>query len=531
LSASDQGRIPEGIEASPAIIEMFEIYGRNYRWFAVLTVMLTMFCTLLTSTIINVAIPEIMGSFGVTQEEAQWLSTGFLASGTITMLLSSWAVTALGMRIVFSWAMSIFLITTVVSGTAPSIEILILARTVQGAAAGIIMPIAMLINYQVFPAENRGMAMGIFGVGAMFAPALGPTIGGYLIDAYNWRYVFFVGVPFSLVTIPLSMMFMPKRDLLETVPRFDWIGSLLMMIFLVAILSGLSDAMEHGWESDYIVTCLACAFFTGVIFIWWELQVNDPMLDLSLFTNLRFLAAALVTFVVGAGLYASTYLLPLFLQILQGVPALDSGLMMLPAGLAMAMMFPLAGYISDKTQPRNLIIVGLIFFGFSCFVLRDINIDTPFVELIYWFIIGRIGLALIFPCLNVASLGSLPLSQLSQGSGAVNFLRQLGSAFGVNAVAIFVSSRTSLYSDQLAVTQSYTAQTLEMIADLKELVASYGLPALYEQATTGGFLSQIIYNQASTLAYRDGFMAVGVLFFLTVIPSWFMTVQRDAGET
>jgi DHA2 family multidrug resistance protein len=510
---------------------MFEIYGRNYRWFAVLTVMLTMFSTLLSSTIISVAIPPIMGSFGITQNEAQWLSTGFLAAGTVTMLLSSWAVNVLGMRITFALSMSTFLVTTIIGGTAPSIEVLIISRTVQGAASGFIMPVAMLINYQVFPAKNRGMAMGLFGVGAMFAPALGPTLGGYLIDAYDWRYVFFVGVPFSLVTIPLVMMFMPNRDFQGPTPVFDWIGTILMSIFLVALLTGLSDSWEYGWTSDYIVTCLAVAFVTAVLFIWWELQIDDPMLDLSLFTNLRFVAAAVVTVVIGAGLYASTYLLPLFLQILQGVPALDSGLMMLPAGVAMALMFPVAGYISDRTQPRNLIILGLIFFGFSSFILRDINIDTPFIELIYWFILGRIGLALIFPCLNVASLGSLPLSQLSQGSGAVNFLRQLGGAFGVNAVAIFISNRTSLYSDELAVSQSFTSNTLEMTATLRELLASSGLPALYEQAATGSFLSQIIYNQASTMAYRDGFMAVGVLFFLTVIPSWFMTIDRRADET
>ncbi len=518
--------MPQGIEASPAILEMFEIYGRNYRWFATITVMLTMFCTLLTSTIINVAIPEIMGAFGISQDTAQWLSTGFLAAGTITMLLSSWAIKAWGMRTIFVWAMTIFLITTLVSGTAPSVETLIIARTIQGAASGIIMPISMLINYQVFPAANRGAAMGIFGVGAMFAPALGPTLGGFVIDAYSWRYVFFLGVPFSLLTIPMAMMFMPNKDYEGPMPRFDWTGSILMGIFLLAILTGLSDATEYGWTSDYIVLCLFTAFFSGVLFIWWEMSISDPMLDLTLFSNPRFVAAAIVTFVIGGGLYASTYILPLFLQVLQGVPALDSGLMLLPAGVAMAFMFPIAGALSDRTQPRNLIIIGLLFFGLSNIALRDITINTPFIQLIYWYILGRIGLALIFPCLNAASLNSLPLHQLSQGSSAVNFIRQLGSAFGVNAVAIFTVNRTSMYSDELAVTQSYTANTLDMFAGLRELLTSYGLPAIYEQATSASFLSRIIYNQASALAYRDSFFAVGFVFILAIIPSLFMKVER-----
>jgi EmrB/QacA subfamily drug resistance transporter len=505
---------------------MFEVYGRNYRWFATGTVMLTMFCTLLTSTIINVAIPEIMGSFGISQDTAQWLSTGFLAAGSITMLLSSWAIKAWGMRIIFIWSMTVFLVTTIISGTAPSVETLIIARTLQGGASGIIMPMAMLINYQVFPSDQRGAAMGIFGVGAMFAPALGPTLGGFVIDAYNWRYVFFIGIPFSLLTIPMAMMFMPNKDHEGPMPKFDWIGSIFMTIFLLVILTGLSDATEYGWTSDYIVLCLFTSFFTGVLFIWWELSISDPMLDLTLFRNPRFVAAAIVTFVIGGGLYASTYILPLFLQVLQGVPALDSGLMLLPAGVAMAFMFPIAGALSDRTQPRNLIILGLLFFGISNIALRDITINTPFIQLIYWYILGRVGLALIFPCLNAASLDSLPLHQLSQGSGAVNFVRQLGSAFGVNAVAIFTVHQTSLYSDELAVTQSYTSNTLDMFDRLREMLMSYGLPAIYEQATSASFLSRIIYNQASALAYRDAFFVIGFVFLLAIVPSLFMKVER-----
>lgn len=526
MTASSSDRVPPGIEASPAILEMFEIYGRNYRWFATCTVMLTMFTTLLTSTIINVAIPEIMGAFGISADVAQWLSTGFLAAGTVTMLLSSWAIKAWGIRTIFTWSMTIFLISTLVSGTAPSVETLIIARTIQGASSGIIMPIAMLINYQVFPSDKRGAAMGIFGVGAMFAPALGPTLGGFVIDAYSWRYVFFLGVPFSLLTIPMAMMFMPGKDFQDAMPKFDWIGSILMSIFLLALLTGLSDATEYGWTSDYIVLCLFTAFTSAVLFIWLEMSISDPMLDLTLFTNVRFVASALVTFVIGGGLYASTYILPLFLQVLQGLPALDSGLMMLPAGVAMAFMFPIAGALSDRFQPRNLIILGLLFFGLSNIALRGVTIDTPFAQLMYWYILGRIGLALIFPCLNAASLNSLPLHQLSQGSGAVNFVRQLGSAFGVNAVAIFTVHRTSMYSDELAVTQSYTSNTLDMFEHLRELLTSSGLPMIYEQAASGAFLSRVIYNQASALAFRDGFFAIGFVFLLAIIPSLFMKVER-----
>ncbi|MEX2326962.1 MAG: DHA2 family efflux MFS transporter permease subunit, partial [Pseudomonadales bacterium] len=375
MSESRSQRIPEGIDASPSVLAMFEIYGPAYIWFAVITAMLGSFATLLTGTIINVAIPEVMGAYGIGQDKAQWLSTGFLAAGTITMLLTAWSISAFGMRVTYVGSMLVFLLGSLLGGIAPNPEVLIFARVIQGTASGVLGPLAMVINYQIFPVRHRGLAMGIFGIGVVLAPALGPTLGGYLIDNFSWRYVFFLAIPFSIISIPLALMFMPRRESGGPIPPFDWTGVILSSVFLVTFLTALTNGHREGWQSEYIVGMFGAAFLSFVIFIWWENKVSHPMLNLQLFSHGRFLAASIVTFVVGVGLYGSTYILPLFLQTLQGITPTDSGLLMLPAGLAMAVFFPIAGALSDRVQPRYVIIVGLLLFGISSWLMRVVDID------------------------------------------------------------------------------------------------------------------------------------------------------------
>ncbi len=520
-------RAPEGIEASPGILEMFERYGRAYMWFAVATSMLGSFSTLLTGTIINVAIPEVMGAFGIGQDRAQWLSTGFLAAGTITMLLSSWSVEAFGMRLTYVGGMLVFLGGSIIGALAPTPEVLIVARVIQGAASGILGPLAMVMNYQIFPVRHRGMAMGIFGIGVVLAPALGPTLGGYLIDHYDWRYVFFLAVPFSMVSIPLAMMFMPEREARGPMPKFDWTGVILSSLFLVTLLTALSNGQKESWDSLYIVSLLTASVMSLTAFIWWEARVESPMLNLQLFANPRFLAASVVTLVIGLGLYGSTYILPLFLQTLQGITPTDSGLLMLPAGLAMAACFPLAGTLSDRVQPRYVIIAGLVLFGLSSWLLRVVDVNTPYALILAWALIGRVGLALIFPSLNAASLASLPLSQLGQGSGAINFLRQLGGALGVNFLSIFLAQRTADFSHQLTYTQSSLPATMELLRQLQDMTFGQHLPYLMQFPVSFSYLGQAIYSQAMTLAFREGFMVVAAVFLLSIIPTLYLRVDRS----
>ena len=525
---SEQGsRVPEGIVASPAVLAMFELYGPAYVWFAVATAMLGSFATLLAGTIINVAIPEVMGAFGITQDEAQWLSTGFLAAGTVTMLLSAWCVSAFGMRITFVGAMLVFLLGSLIGAFSPNEDILVVSRLITGAASGIIGPLAMVINYQIFPVHRRGFAMGLFGIGVVLAPALGPSLGGLLIDNYDWRYVLLLAIPFSFISVPLAMMFMPQRENTGPWPKFDWTGVILSSIFLTTLLTALTNGQREGWESPTIVGLAGAAVISLTLFLWWEWHVKEPLLNLRMFAHGRFLAAAIVTFVVGVGLYGSTFILPLFLQTLQHITPTDSGLLMLPAGIAMAAMFPLAGALSDRIQPRYVILAGLLLFALSSWLMRVVDVNTPYALIVAWALIGRVGLALIFPSLNAASLAALPLNMLGQGSGAVNFLRQLGGAFGVNLLSIFLAERTVIHSHQFTDTQASLPATLELLHRLQDIQFGERLPYLLQFEMTYGFLRDAIYSQAWTIAFREGFMVVALVFVLSIIPTLYMKVERN----
>lgn len=515
--------VPDDIEASRNVRELFALYGPAFRWAVTFTAMLGAFATLLTGTIINVAIPDVMGALGMTTESAQWLSTGFLAATTVTMLLAAWCVETIGMSRTFSLSMLIFLGGSVLGGIAATGEMLIIARFIQGAGAGLMTPISMLIVFQVFPVQRRGTAMGLFSIGVVLAPALGPVLGGLLIDHLSWRYVFFMAIPFAMISIPLAMVFLPQREADARNPGFDWTGVALLSVFVLCLLVGLSNAPRDGWGDDRIAVLFFGAAASGFAFLFWEARVTDPIFNLRLFSHGRFLAAAIVTFVIGAGLYGSTYFLPLFLQTVQGLKPTDAGLLLLPAGLIMAVFFPLAGWLSDHMSPRRLIIFGVALFGLSSWLMVRVDTQTPFLDLALWTLIGRIGLSFIFPCLNAAAMRPLPLELLAQGSGMVNFLRQLGGAFGVNLLAIHFSQRSLFHADALTPSQTPGREvTAEALAALARLHGQIPGAAGAEDAHAMAFLSQMIWQQANMLAYRDVFFAVALVFALCVIPAWFM---------
>src|SRR5690606_23240708 len=453
--------------------DLFARYGPAYRWLATGTVMVATIAVVLSTTIVNVAIPDVMGAFGVSQVQAQWISTGFLAAMTATMLLTDWADKAFGQRTTMMGALALFMIGSVLGGIAPDETILTIARVIQGAAAGVVQPLAMILLFQVFPPDQRGAAMGIFGIGVVLAPALGPWIGGLLIDSFSWRYVFYLGIPFAVIGILLSNLFLPTRAQAGPRPGFYWGGMVLLCIFLGTLLNGLTNAQRQGWTSDPILLQFAIAIVAAGAFVWWEIRTAKPMLDLRLFANLPFSAAALVSFIMGAGLFGSTYLVPLFVQTIQGLSPTQAGLLLMPSGFVLVLIFPLAGRLSERVPEGYLIGGGMLIFAWSSYLTASVSIDTTFWTLVWWTVLSRIGLGLVFPSLTAGSLKVLPRELVGQGSGAVNFVRQLGGAFGVNLLAVFLERRTMLHADALAATQtSDNPATMDLLAGVAGIARS-----------------------------------------------------------
>jgi EmrB/QacA subfamily drug resistance transporter len=515
-------------------IEAYTVrFGRHYKWYATVTVMLGTIATTAAATMVNVALPDIMGAFGLGQDQVQWLSTGFLAAMTATMLASAWSLGRFGYRVSFIGALVLFIAGSIAGALSGSGEAVILARVMQGAASGLIQPMAMVVMAQVFPREKRGQAMGIYGVGVVLAPALGPTLGGFLVDQYSWRDVFLTIVPVCAAAIAAASVFLPGREVRPTKAAFDGLGFVLLIGFLVTLLTGLSNGQRDGWDDDLILTMFAATIVSGIAFVVRELTCTTPLLNLRVFSNGRFVASCLVSLALGAGIYGSTYIVPMFVQTVQGYTPTRSGLLLMPAGFVLALVFPIAGHLSDRLPPWLPVMIGLALFGCSNWLCGGADVDTSLLSLASWLVIGRIGLGLITPALNAGALRALPPELLSQGAGSLNFVRQFGGALGVNLLSVAVERRTTFHGDALA--QAITPGTSAATTAVQQL----GLALLHWGNPFGtrlpgdlppaamAYLETMLEPKARLLAYQDGFLLVAAMFLAALVPAWLMRRQRD----
>lgn len=501
------------------IKDLYRRYGLAFGWLAMMTIMLANVATLVTGTIINVAIPVIMGAFGIGQDQAQWLATAFLASSTVTMLMSAWVIQAIGMRHTVVYSMVLFLAGSVLGGSSPNPDLLIVARILQGAATGVITPIGMSLVFQLFPVGRRGAVIGISTVGLILAPAVGPVLGGILIDSFSWRYVYLMGVPVSLVVLPMAIVFMPPRDPNVERPPLDWQGLLLICLAITALLIALSNGQREGWNSNFVLLWFATAIISTGGFIFWEHRADHPLLDLRVFTFFRFNIICFLAFIFGVGLYGSTYLVPLFLQMVQFRTPTDAGLLMLPSALIIGFLLPISGRLADRMDHRLLLAAGFIIVAWSSLLMVGADTNTSWGTFVWWTIVGRIGVGLMWPVINLSALQSLPMEHLHQGVGAINFVRQLGGAFGVNLLSVALDYRTSFHLDALRSSQDFGhSDTLELIIEIQKDLVPTGL-SFWEQHTVAlGMLGKIVAQQASVYGFQDGFLLLTILFLSSLLP-------------
>jgi len=517
-----------------------ERYGPAYRWLVTVTGMVGVVSMVLAMTTVNVAVPDVMGAFGIGQDKAQWMSSAYMATMTAGMLMNAWVTGVLGERRTFVGALFFFSLGALLGGTAPTEDALIFARILQGFSAGIAQPLVMATIFTVFPAERRGMAMGVFGLGVVFAPAIGPTLGGLMIEYFSWRYVFFISLPFCVVAAALGMIFMPTRPIPRQIPPFDWLGFALLGLALLGLMTGIADGQREGWTSDTIVLRLVVGFASALGFVLWELATPRAMLDVRIFANLEFSAAALIAFIFGAGMMGSTYIIPVFVQTIIGFTPLLAGLMMMPAGIMLAFIFPLAGRMSDVVPGGTMIIGGLLLFSAGFAWMTTADVDTTFWTLVGMVMVSRLGLGFINPSLNASSLKALPADKVRQGAGVANFMRQLGGAFGINLMVAFFAVRTRFHADALTATQDWgNATTQRLLTLVEQLMQRTGLPYQQQKAGAYEYLGAILNDKAQMLAFSDTFIVVGLVALVAIIPAAmlsrsqrkvFRTARRSLGR-
>lgn len=503
--------------------ELFGRYGPAYKWLGTFTVMLGTLSMTLATTIVNVAIPDIMGNFGIAQTQAQWLSTGFLAAMAAFMLVSAWALQSFGMKAAYVGCLTVFMIASIVGGISPHENLVILSRVVQGAMAGVIQPLAMTIIFQVFPERQRGLGMGIYGLGVILGPAIGPAIGGVLVDWLSWRAVFFMPLPTCLLAIGCALFFAPGKNHDQITARFDWPGFIFLCLFLVSLLWGISNGQRLGWNSLTIMATGLLAAIFGVAFVIRELQARAPLLNLPMFRVPGFAAGCAISFCFGAGLFGSTYLIPLFVQQIQGFAATAAGLLLMPAGLMMALVFPVAGHMADRLPAPLVIAMGTLMLALSSYMLGLMDVYTAPLVIVFWVALGRLGLGFGMPAIGTGSLRALDISLVSQGSGAANFSRQVGGALGVNLLSVTLEWRTVEHARVLNDTQTpANALASELLVTLQDMAQTAGLAPGQARVAALAYLRDAIQFQAYIKGFQDSFLILAGVFVITLVPVWVM---------
>ncbi|WP_203299093.1 DHA2 family efflux MFS transporter permease subunit [Marinobacter sediminum] len=413
-------------------------YGERWRWLAVATVMLGTMATVLSATVVNVALHDIMLEFGIRQGRVHWLATGFIAAMTTTMLASSWLLDHFGVRKTLAGAMFMFTVISIAGGFAATPEQLIAARIGQGAMAGLMQPMGMYLVFRIFPREKRGQAMGIYGMGVILAPALGPVLGGFLVDQLSWRYVMFAPAPVTIIGVAMAWRFLPLPPSRPQPYRFDLLGLILLGATLALSLDTLNRLQNLAGQEVRVVIGGVLSGLALVLFLFRERRTRHPLVNISLLRKPVFLYANLGALALGLALFGSTYLIPLFVQTALDYTATDAGLLMLPAGVVLGMTFPLAGRLADRQSARKLVVFGIGLFAASAVLFAVSDLTLAFGWLALWTVVGRIGIGFMLPALSTGALNPLAPEELGAGSSTINFARQLGGAFGVNMVALTI---------------------------------------------------------------------------------------------
>lgn len=467
-----------------------------------LTVLMGTISVVLTTTIVNVAIPSIMVDLEMAQTDVQWLSSGFLAAMTATMLASAPIVARHGQRTTFVAALAVFIAASLLAAASWNGAVMIVARVLQGLMAGIVSPIAMVVIFQVFPDHERGRALGLYGMGVVLAPALGPTLGGVLVDVFSWRAVYLAALPFCLLGL-----FAARRTLPDDRPgapqSFDWPGLALLAPGIGLLLNGLTALKQGGGESTGLPWALLAGGLCLALFAVRERRARHPLIAPETLLKPHFALACLLAMIYGAGLFGSTYLLPLLVQGVQGMSATATGLVLMPAGLALAALLPVSGRLSDHMLAHRLIIGGLLMIALGLFGLSTSSPVTGFWVLAGWILLGRLGMGLMLPALNLDALRGLRPAMVHQGSGMINFCRMLGGALGVNLFSLLLAERVADYL-------SRDVANLQRFYD-----AGPGIVPVSPEAVL-----------ALTRGFSDTFMVFGCLFVVAIVPAVAMGVFR-----
>lgn len=408
------------------------------------------FVAFLNQTLMNIALPKIMDDLGITASTGQWLTTGYMLVNGVLIPVSAFLIARFSTRQLFISAMTLFSLGTLICALSPSFGILMVGRVVQASGAGILMPLMTVVFLNIFPIEKRGSAMGMMGVAMILAPAIGPTLSGYIVEHHSWRVLFYIILPVAIIATLIGVFFLTNVTKV-TKPKFDGLSVILSTIGFGGLLYGFSDAGTDGWGSATVISTIIVGVIALVLFLWRQLVSKSPMLEFRIFKYNMFTLTTIINVIITMAMYAGMILMPIFLQNIRGFTPLESGLMMLPGAILMGIMSPITGAIFDKIGARWLAVVGLIITVVMTYEFSRLSVSSTYTHIIVIYTIRMFGMSMLMMPIQTAGLNQLPRTMNAHGTAMSNTLRTISGSIGTAILVTVMTTQTKHHvTDTLA---------------------------------------------------------------------------------
>ena len=504
-------------------------------WLIAVVVALAAFMEVLDTSIANVALPHMAGSLGASNDESTWVLTSYLVSNAIVLPISGWLASRFGRKRFFILCLFLFTLSSLLCGIAASLGMLILFRVMQGAGGGGLQPMAQAILADTFPPEKRGLAFALYGITAVMAPTIGPTLGGWITDNYSWRWIFFINLPVGVLAMfsILRLVEDPPyfKRLAQGGVRVDFIGIGLLTLGVGALQVLLDKGQEDDWfGSRFIVTLAVVSAVCLVTLVAWEWRHKAPIVDVRLFKSFGFATANLMMFVLGILLFASLVMMPQFLQNLMGYTATSAGLVLSAAGLVLLIEMPIVGQLTTKIPVKYIFGFGWLALALGMYYsTRRIDLEISFQSAMWLRVVQVFGMGFLFVPITLSAYIGVPPEKGNSVSGLVNFMRNIGSSVGTSMVTTLLARRAQFHQSNLAYhATNFDPAFQSQVAGLSKQLVESGISAADSQAHAYGLIYQLIAAQSQTLAYVDTFMILaagaGIMFLLS-----FLVRRNDPG--
>jgi drug resistance transporter, EmrB/QacA subfamily len=444
-------------------------------------IILGAFVTLLNQTLLNVALPKIMADLDITTNTAQWLTTGFMLVNGVLIPLSAYFIGRFSTRQLFNTAMLLFLIGTVFCAFAGNFEVLMVGRVIQAAGAGIMMPLMSIVVLTIFKVEERGKAMGMMGVAMIFAPAVGPTLSGWIVQHYSWHVLFYIIMPLAIIALLFGLKFMQNVNEL-TMPKLNKLGVILSTIGFGGLLYGFSEAGNGGWDSAEVIVSLGVGAVALILFIVKELFNKVPLLEFRVFKYDMYSLTTVINILVTMAMYAGMILTPIYMQNILGLTPMKSGLALLPGAILMGIMSPVTGAIFDKIGARWLSVVGLLITAISTYEFTQLTVDTSYGHMILIYTIRMFGMSLLMMPVQTAGMNQLPQRLNPHGSAMSQTLRTVGGALGTAWLVTVFSNKTKDVATELAIAGQVNPEDKAAMLDVTNHATVSGINHAFEYA-------------------------------------------------